>query len=456
MGSCYVSQKNLTLAAESYEKALSYEPELYDARYHYAMLSIQEGNFDTAKTQLELILKKQPNHIPSTNLMGQIYLQQGEAEKAIAQFDKLIQHEAADGDTFHDLGQAFLLNHQPEDAVISLEQAIVLESKTDDCNHLLGNAFIMQGDYEKALNYFLRQIELAPMPESYYNIGVLLMYQERNKEAIEYLKQAAELDPTYLPTHLNLGSIYLKLNRMNDAIAQYKKANELKPDDPEIKHILNALNQEQTPDAAPKEYLQHLFDQYATYYDQHLTQHLKYDVPKKLFDAIDLELSGKDQLTILDLGCGTGLCAPYFRLIAEKLIGVDISEQMVATAKQKELYDELLVDDIHDAISKFNNIDIVIAADVFTYIGKLDDLFKKIHSVLNESGLFAFSVEKTNTEPYELHQSIRYAHSRAYLEKVIQDAGFDIVNFDNLILREQKKKPVEGYLIVLSLPEYNI
>jgi predicted TPR repeat methyltransferase len=38
----------------------------------------------------------------------------------------------------------------------------------------------------------------------------------------------------------------------------------------EIAHIVAALTNENTPEAAPKEYLQHLFDQYAFYYDKHL------------------------------------------------------------------------------------------------------------------------------------------------------------------------------------------
>ena len=178
---------------------------------------------------------------------------------------------------------------------------------------------------------------------------------------------------------------------------------------------------------------------------------MQYQVPEKLYQAI-YEETGVDapQWSILDLGCGTGLSGERFKHIAKKLIGLDISKEMVEIAKKKNIYDELKVADIQQAIVQYHDIDLIIAADVFTYIGDLSNIFKKARKTLTNGGVFAFSVEKTHADPYILQPSIRYAHSKKYLETLIKENGFEMLRLDNLVLRKQKQKPVEGYLIVLK------
>ena len=156
-----------------------------------------------------------------------------------------------------------------------------------------------------------------------------------------------------------------------------------------------------------------------------------------------------EEWLVLDLGCGTCLCGPWLRKLAKKLVGIDISPEMIAIAKEKSLYDTLEVEDVERALEKYKDVDLIIAADVFTYIGKLDTIFTKAHEALAKDGLFVFSVEKTAVEPKKIKKTVRYAHSRNYLDALIQDSHFETVRFDNLVLRKQKNQSVEGYLVML-------
>lgn len=451
LGNCYYRLDNLEAARKAYHRALELQPGFADAEYNVALLLTRLGEQTEAVERFKKLIEQHPKYGKAYSQLTQLYLNAEQYDDVITLTERRFSVCGQDADSYHDLGIALFKQDKTDEAISAFEQALILNTDYADTNHLLGNANIALGDYNKATNYFFRQLEVEPMVESYYNIGVIFMHQERNKEAIRYLDLAADMDPDYLPTHLNLGAIYLKQNRTAQAISHYRKAVEIKPDDAQIKHILAALEQDKTPDAAPKEYLQNLFDQYSTYYDQHLTQHLKYDVPQKFLQAFIEETDAdKNSLTILDLGCGTGLVGAQFKRYAEKLIGVDLSEQMIDSARTKKLYDELDLADVQTTIDQYSNLDLIIAGDVFTYIGKLDRIFKDAFGALKNDGLFIFSVEKTNTQPYELHQSIRYAHSRHYLEQLIEDTGFEVLRFDNLVLRQQRKVPVEGYLIILQ------
>ena len=57
-----------------------------------------------------------------------------------------------------------------------------------------------------------------------------------------------------------------------------------------------------------------------------------------------LEDSGLEQahrLDVLDAGCGTGLCGALVAPFARRLLGVDLSEGMLAHAMEKSVYHEL-------------------------------------------------------------------------------------------------------------------
>ena len=450
LGKSYYEQEKLDQARAYYEKAIELNQNYSDAYYNLGILLAKLGEDKAAIDALNKTITLAPERASAYGMLAEVYMHEENYPKAIENYNLRIELQPEHTETYFSLGQAYLQNDQFDEAILAFEQTLTLQPKHPEANHNLANAFLASGDSSKAINYYYRQLEVDPITESYYNIGVLFMHQNRHKESAQYLEQAAKLDPDYLPVHINLGALYLKVNRYPDAIKHYEEALKIKPGDPELQHILTAISKGEAPEKAPAEYLKHLFDQYATYYDKHLTEHLKYQAHELLYKAIYEETDVEDpEWTILDLGCGTGLCGELFKKFAKKLIGIDISSEMIAVAKEKNVYDELKVQEVEAALDEFKHNDFIVAGDVFSYIGKLDDIFKKAKSALNPDGLFAFTVEKTYTEPYELQQTIRYAHSKTYLNKLIEESGFETIRFDTIVLRKQKNVPVEGYLVLL-------
>lgn len=451
LGICDYRLEKFEDAEKAYLQAIQLDPGYVDPHYNYALLLIKQGKDSPALQELQKTIALAPHHAQALGQYAEILLRQSEFKPAISYFKARLELQPNHADSWYGLGLAYMHLQQLDEAIQTFEHALENQPHHTSAHHDLANAFLKKGDTENALKHYLQQLEINPLVESYFNIGVLIMNQERHTEAAEYLEHAAKIDPDYLPTFLNLGAIYLKMNKMNEAVRCYQAAIKLKPDDQEIQHILSAITQQHTPDAAPKEYLQHLFDQYAHYYDKHLTQYLQYQVPEKLFQVIQEQTHiDSPEWIILDLGCGTGLSGKPFKKLAKYLIGIDISESMIITAHEKNIYDEIHSGDIQQLIENYHNMDLIIAADVFTYIGDLAGIFAKVHVALKPNGLFIFTVEKTSTEPYLLQQNIRYAHSKRYLETLIQDNHFKMLKFDNLILRKQQNKPVEGYLVLLQ------
>lgn len=450
LANCLINTDKLIAAEKAYNKAIDANPNYAEAYYNYALLLIKQNNIEKSIKQLKKCIEINAHHPRAQGQLGELYLNTGEFIKAITHLDNRLAMEPEHAETIHSLGVAFYGNSDYDNAIIAFEKVLTLNPKHNECYHNLANTYLKKGDTGKALNYYMRQQELMPLFESFYNIGVLLMYQERNKDAAQYFKEGLKLKPDDLSSYLNLGTIFIKLQDYDQATQYYQAAQTLKPNDTEIQHIISAISKEDTPAEAPAEYTQHLFDQYAPHYDQHLTKYLHYNVPEQIKEAL-FEETGitKPTWKILDLGCGTGLAGEALRATATELIGIDLSPEMITVATNKAVYDTLKITDVNSALKEYLNCDIIVAADVFTYIGDLSEIFKLAHRNLTDEGLFAFSVEKGTCESYELQQTIRYAHSKYYLETLIKSNKFTTLRFDNIVLRQQKKKPVEGYLIIL-------
>ncbi len=452
LGNALYRQRQLEQGLFAYTTALKIEPTLNDAHYNLALIYSQQNKNEEALHSLKELLEKDPQHLRPTLQIAKIYYNQGDFSASIPVFKKALELQADNAEIHHDLGLSLLANKDYAAAITEFKKCLVLDKQHSEAHYHLATAYLQEEELQKALNHYLQQLSISPHLDAYYNIGVLLTTLNRNEEAIPYFEEVLRLDPDYQNAHLNLGVIHLKFGRQTAAINHYEQALKINPKDSEINYILAGLSQsEATPSTAPAQYLSHLFDQYALYYDKHLQEHLHYQVPEEIFNSLKnhTELL-QAKWNILDLGCGTGLSGILLQPFAKQLVGVDISENMLDLASQKNIYTQLEQADISDFLDSAQDFNYMIAADVFSYHGKLESLFAKAQAALASNGYFSFSVERGFKYPYHLEQSLRYTHTKEYIQELIQKYHFNCISFDNLVLRRQQNDTVEGYLLLLQ------
>jgi predicted TPR repeat methyltransferase len=158
------------------------------------------------------------------------------------------------------------------------------------------------------------------------------------------------------------------------------------------------------------------------------------------------------KLKVMDLGCGTGLVGPLIRDLCRELAGVDLSPRMIAMARDKGVYDRLIVGDVVEPLTASPaSYDAVIAADVFVYIGNLDAVFGASREALVGGGYFVFSTETEQGEgEYLLRESGRYAHTDSYVQYLSGKYGFKMLHSENVVLRKEGGSAIQGTLYVLE------
>lgn len=99
---------------------------------------------------------------------------------------------------------------------------------------------------------------------------------------------------------------------------------------------------------------------------------------------------------VLDLGCGYGEnCLEFIRLGARKVVGIDISKNMIAVANDEIQNDKItfLEMSMSDLSSIHETFDFIISSLAFHYIEDFDALLHQIYQLLNDDGLLIFSQE---------------------------------------------------------------
>lgn len=452
LGNLYCKINRYDKAVVHYQSAIALKPDYADAYCNLAIAQTQIGKKEEAIYNLQRALIEQVNHVGAHSLLAQLLHEKGRTEDAFDHYKERLKIDPYHAETYVNMGGILVKQGKLLEAIEYFDKALVIDPEHAEAHYNLGSTFLSLQDADQALVHYLRALKNKPDSDTYYNIGVIYMYKDRHMDAIDYFNTAVQLRPDYFEAYVNLGSVYLKLENYDLAIKNFNTALSIQPENLEIQYILSAISeQSQKPSAAPSDFVKHLFDQYAPYFEKHLLECLNYQAHLLIHEyAKELPELKQKNLRIVDLGCGTGLCGALFRPYASHLIGVDISPKMIAISESKHIYDQLITADLTHALKTLADSDIILAADVFGYMGDLELVFQNIKNALKPGGYFIFTVEKTDHFPYVLQKSARYAHHENYIRQIAQANDFEIIKCQEVELRKQKQNPVVGNLFILQ------
>jgi predicted TPR repeat methyltransferase len=350
-----------------------------------------------------------------------------------------------------------LLLFETDRAEEALDHYLAAASLTTSSNDLYYNLAICQkqcGLYNQCIESYHRALELDPDDtDSLYNLAGCYHTVNKFEDAINCYVSLLKKEPQHQSAMNNLAYIYHKTGRIEQAESYYKQLLNVNPEHASADHMLASISGNHRS-SAPLSYIKEVFDNYSDHYEDSLTNKLQYSLPDKLHTMVS-GLSGQKQFNqLLDLGCGTGLVGESFRKSVRTLHGVDLSANMIKIADNKKIYDLLITNNIDDAITDIENdcYDLLIAADVFTYIGEINGLFKRLYEVGTSDCHLYFSVEDVadDTGQIVLRNSGRFAHSRSYIKQTADTTGWHIFKVESINLRKERGNWIKGAVYAMK------
>ncbi|OEO31969.1 hypothetical protein VW23_013785 [Devosia insulae DS-56] len=205
--------------------------------------------------------------------------------------------------------------------------------------------------------------------------------------------------------------------------------------------------------AAAPAYVEALFDDYAPRFEDSLVARLGYRTPEMLEVVIRNALTARGAARFeraLDLGCGTGLMGARLRPLADRLEGVDLSANMLVEARRKGVYDRLeKADLVSYLLGEPGSVDLIVAADVFNYVGALEGALTAAGSALRPGGMVAFSLEThTGGDAVRLGTTLRFQHATEPTLAICRAAGLRVVMVEATTIRMDRGLPVEGTIVL--------
>lgn len=266
--------------------------------------------------------------------------------------------------------------------------------------------------------------------------------------AIDVLQGALELVPEWGAGWFRLGEYFERAGDRDAAARSWTRAVEVHPDDPFGAGLRRDLLRDQPlSDTMPPAFVEMLFDQYAPRFESSLLDQLDYQGPRLIAEALRVRPADKVERA-LDLGCGTGLIGPVLRPYCDHLTGIDLSQAMLDEAHLKGLYDRLDKADIHDMPIVPGHYGLIVASDVFNYLGALERIIGWCAASLTPGGTLVFTVEQAQDQDVTLRETRRFAHGRGYVADLLDAAGFAAVEIREVVLRKDRGADVRGFCVI--------
>lgn len=375
-----------------------------------------------------------------------------EFEAAALRFEQALQLAPGRPSVLMNLGACCVQLGRFEQADVHLRQSLAADPSQADAWVAWGVTQMALGDLAQALESHAQAHALgADGADFCLRWGQCLAHAGRLPEAVQAFDQALAHAPTLAEAWSQRAHALRDMGQTAAAVAGYQRALQLGADPELHRYYLAALSPDQPLVNAPAAYVEKLFDQYADDFEAHLVGQLGYQGHSVLLQHLPAQPGVRFE-RVWDLGCGTGLCGTLIRPRADHLVGVDLSSAMVAKSRALGVYDSLHAQElVAFLLQTTEQADLVLAADVFIYVGRLEAVFEALSPRVRRGGWLAFTVEEADPGlDVQLHSSLRYAHALSYLQQLADRHGWQWSHVQRAPLRLDQAQPLMGAYVYLQ------
>ena len=191
-------------ATESAREAEIRNPDLAPVYRIGGLLKARAGWYEQAEADYRRAIQLDPGNGDAYRRLGAAYQANNQFQDALAAYRRAIEAEPADYRNHQQLGAFY--EHQSDygEAAKAFRKAVELAPDEPELHRVLGGAYKSLGRFSEAESELRTSLRLAERPLSMHALGVILMCQRRDREAIQYIRRALSIGPERYLWWMNL------------------------------------------------------------------------------------------------------------------------------------------------------------------------------------------------------------------------------------------------------------
>ena len=182
--------------------------------------------YDSSKYYFRKAIRQDPNNSLLYNNMALVLRDMKQYDSARFYLRKAGELDPENTTVWMNMAQVFKQLRLPDSAAFYFQKQVMNNiDPSVGSYHAIGSFFTDMKEYDSAIVYYKKALELDPayLP-AYNNIGAAYMILEKNDSAFKYYRMAVALDPTYESASQNLGLLYHSLRQYDSAIVHLNRA----------------------------------------------------------------------------------------------------------------------------------------------------------------------------------------------------------------------------------------
>jgi tetratricopeptide (TPR) repeat protein len=233
-------------AVEFYKKAYAQNPANTVIGAQLAEMYFVAQQIGDAIVEAQAVLKRDPQNLAARRLLSRIYIrslsdqqnaikadESARANLAIEQLREIVRMDSTDSESALWLARLYRLTGQDDAAEKTLRSLLARDADEANAIEQLGQLLVDQGKAGDAVPLLEHYLDESPNPDLYDLLGDAYTRLNNLSGAEKSYRQSVQMEPDRARHVRGLAQALFNEDRFNDALTQYQRLLELRPDDAE-------------------------------------------------------------------------------------------------------------------------------------------------------------------------------------------------------------------------------
>lgn len=222
-------------AIKAYQEVLKIDPEDQDAHYNLGNVYYEKGMedpifFEKAIAQYRRALQCNPSDMKSHNNIADCLLRLGQVDKAKSEIDKVLKVDPNYAPAICTLSELHSHEGCHQEAIAGFKRIVALDPEKNHVLHKYASQKLIE-EYTRLLKTSIDRTEVRfELGLAYKDLGIAYHDRVLIGKARDEFRKALEIGPAQVEFHIELAECYLKLNNTDLALMEAEAALAMSPD----------------------------------------------------------------------------------------------------------------------------------------------------------------------------------------------------------------------------------